>query len=1103
MTTFDILDRRLDIHRHYLLEASAGTGKTFSIENIVVRLLIEGDALPLEKILVVTYTRAATRDLKIRIRANIEKALAALNGQTEQVPDYLQAIQESGDVETAIRRLDEALFCFDRAQISTIHGFCARMLRDHVFESDLGLEVPGADENLPNTELLRVIKDFFRTEVRPETYSPAQLGIVLGAHKGQLENLENAILRVVKSGCQIAKTPGFTHYFEHFVNVMKGLKHRSDFIIEDFHAQAGSFKVLKVDASERTARLERFAKLFEKETWQPSDFDQLIRYGLYYVEALDPSLLKTKAKQVGREALHYPDLVELLRQQLYPIVKEARHYGMIFARMCHECQQMVVKYLTEEEKVRPDDFLQNMWKGLQNPEFVDKVRAKYQAAIIDEFQDTDPIQWQIFKKLFLDWGHLYLVGDPKQSIYAFRQADIYTYLSAAKSLGADHRASLDTNYRSVPSLIKSLNILFSVPDLISLPKIGESLPYPEVKACEAITEKAFSDSLGTLHFFIAESENPKKFNLIQMETDFFFPFILQEIQRLHEKDGIAFHQFAILVRDKAQANRMGNYLKEHGMPAALQKNSGLAESSALPAMKELIKAVLHPRNDSLLKTTLGSQIFGWTHDQIRSLEQHEKLEEVLAQFYEWRRQLFDHGFAGFYQSLMHVVAVGLLSQQDGLAFYQDLSHIAELIMEQQSKTQAFPERLLEFLDDFETMETNDEDRIKRKIDPDRKAIQIQTLHSSKGLEYDVVFALGLINRVRGPDDLIPDENQVLTPVIDEQSAFYQKYCQEVDAEKMRQFYVAMTRAKYRLYAPAILGVKSGEPGTASPMELYLEKLDKPLYEFLDCAHIAYTRVNDQAFEKSEKNELNFVELHPPSLIEVPGKPLFVHSFTHLAKRTSFDIHQTISPPHDFNVIDKTPHNMPSGSQTGTILHEILEDISFEKLHDIPVIVAKHVAGTEFVGWEAVFIQIVRNVLQVSLNDGQHSFSLCEIDPTRLYKETEFLYPCDVGFIKGVMDLIFEHNGKYYLLDWKSNWLGPGIESYGREAMEAAMREHDYFLQGALYTEALKRFLRIVDDREFEECFGGIYYLFLRGIDLDVNAGTGVMHFQPHACPIGK
>ena len=182
---FNVLDRSLEIHRSYLLEASAGTGKTFSIQNLVVRLLMEPEGeegpLLLDKILVVTFTRAAARDLKIRIRKNIEEALIGLDGEdgheAAKIPDYLKACREKGEqaVHLAKKRLRQALFLFDQAQIFTIHAFCARMLRQFSMESDTGLHMPPGDKPLPQSELFAIVRDFFRTEIRKEKFSPSQL----------------------------------------------------------------------------------------------------------------------------------------------------------------------------------------------------------------------------------------------------------------------------------------------------------------------------------------------------------------------------------------------------------------------------------------------------------------------------------------------------------------------------------------------------------------------------------------------------------------------------------------------------------------------------------------------------------------------------------------------------------------------------------------------------------------------------------------------------------------------------------------------------------------------------------------------------------------
>ena len=172
MTQFDVLDRNLNLKQNYLLEASAGTGKTFSIENIVVRLLVE-EEIPLDQILVVTFTRAATRDLKLRIRQNINFVLECLENETENVPDFIQSYLEkdSSELYRIQKKLKKALLCFDQAQIFTIHGFCAKMLREHLFESDIATGTLDTEESIARSEVIRVIRDFFRTEIRPGRYS--------------------------------------------------------------------------------------------------------------------------------------------------------------------------------------------------------------------------------------------------------------------------------------------------------------------------------------------------------------------------------------------------------------------------------------------------------------------------------------------------------------------------------------------------------------------------------------------------------------------------------------------------------------------------------------------------------------------------------------------------------------------------------------------------------------------------------------------------------------------------------------------------------------------------------------------------------------------
>ncbi len=313
MKSFDILKRKEEIFSSKLLEASAGTGKTFTIEHLVTRLLIEKQ-LRLSQILTVTFTRAAARDLRVRIRSCIENGISALKNNTEEAPDYLKAIL---DKEQALTSLTEALFCFDEAQIFTIHGFCARALKEFSLEGNISLGSLG-NENNSNKEIIRnVIKDYFRS--------------------GQ---------------------------------VLKDLGK------ENFDALMEIYKL-------------NYSKL-EKEL----------------------------AKEIDKKIEFDPSATDL------------------FTIVAMKCQRMLKQHLAEKEILGPDEWLKAMSEAVKNREFRHKLQSKFQAVVVDEFQDTDPEQWVIFETLFLDQEFpcpLYLVGDPKQSIYFFRQAR-YLYLLEGRTV---------------------------------------------------------------------------------------------------------------------------------------------------------------------------------------------------------------------------------------------------------------------------------------------------------------------------------------------------------------------------------------------------------------------------------------------------------------------------------------------------------------------------------------------------------------------------------------------------------------------------------------------------------------------------------------------
>lgn len=1104
---FNILSKEQSVYQNYILEASAGTGKTFSIENIVVRLLIENnqdkEPLLLEKILLVTFTNESTRDLKKRVRLNIEKALGLLRKPSSVPADHFLApfIADELKTQKAIKRLEQALFTFDQAQIFTIHSFCMRMLSENLFEGNLGID--SADRQISKKELKEIIHNVLLTEVREIAFSPAQLNIVF---KNDLIALEKKLLEIILKGIPIQRTADFEdslHYFNtRIIPIIEQQKYTSEKLIEDFEKYGSIYK----DMNKKLPYFMKFASLLGKCEWKEEDLDFLSDH---------KNLKLEKKARPGSPALHYPGFLEFYAQTIEPFAVETYSSAAIFVRLAALCQKIVFKHIREEEKLTFDSYLQAMLDGLKNEAFLEQVRMKYDAAIIDEFQDTDITQWEIFKQAFFCHGkYLFLVGDPKQSIYAFRHADIYTYLAAKETLGQEAYATLNTNRRSQPSFVRALNFLFSqAPYSIQLPKKGGHLEYLQVDYDPAIEEKKFSDAWGSIHFSVAVVD---KFSRETFDQYYYCPFMVNEIERLHLIDGVEYSRFAILVADRYQAQLIGNYLKKQAIPYAIQRTENLADSSAVPSLIELLRAMIHPSDESALKIALGGKIIGWTLQDVLKLADLLLYESVLAKFYQLRKILLQKGFICFFQQLLQTVwplkegttEEQLLCQINGLDFLLELKQIAELLLEVQAEQALSPEALVQFLERLPELQDQQDARLHKRVDSSLDAVQILTIHTSKGLEFDIVFAPGVIKRTSEPNAFVTVEEsgeQKIIPVIRKEDLMYATHCEEIDAEKIRQLYVAMTRAKWRLYLPVVKEskLKSIDPGRASMMELFLSRLGQgeisyqEIYERIvswdeslltevlrkaDCVSISVGSLEYKVV-KGEKNLVSEIPLlKEPKEIEIRSEEGFIHSFSSLAQgsQTALDVPKEESE-------ELTIHTLPLGSDTGTLLHTMLEHLDFsmvqgmssaEELHSF---VQPYIEGTMYVKWKEPIAELLFNVLRSEIVVDGERLRLCELSKDQIYREMEFLYLSEKhGYLKGVIDLIFKWGDRYYLLDWKSNWLGGKDGSYGQESLIRAMGAHDYYLQAEIYRDALEKYLRVVEPRPFSECYGGMVYYFLRG-----------------------
>jgi exodeoxyribonuclease V beta subunit len=944
VNSFDILSKETPLPSRLFLEASAGTGKTFTIEHLVVRLLRE-TSITLSEIVIVTFTRAATRELKDRIRLNLEQS-----------------------------HMDETLNNFDSAQIFTIHGFCSHLLKHFAFEAGATLHL----SEWTRQEELWEIKQFLREQ---NVLSPGQIQRLLSSYRFDISRLEQALIRSSEKPVPLEKPiPSF-----------KGV---SPFpVASEFEEVRSSYK--KMTSEEFTQQAQELEEALYKGEISPALWDRWITAPSFFLDNLQTSQLKVRAKATASLQL------ASLRELIVPTLETAQNPQHIFSKLCFAWNAHRKIISEKQGKITPDDLLKITASKLSEPSFVQAVRKKYKAAIVDEFQDTDPLQWEIFRTLFIEDPSklVYLVGDPKQSIYAFRLADIYTFLEAAKSFGIEQKAVLLKNFRSTSGLLTEINKLLCKTPWMDLPKHNRFLDVPEAIAAH--------DGEGYLTFMVAEGEKGRssRFPTTDMEETQLLPFIVEEIQ----KNNLDPSTVAILVKDRYQAERVRLFLERWKIPATLARSTPLGASPVIEFLEEMADATLELTPTAIKKFLLGP---------FASIPCHELTPDRVFQAKEKLTALRDlwmsDGFATFFAALLN-------TSFGPQTFYDDdLLELTQKILFIHQ-----PHELKELLAEIKLFETKD------RLSSQSHGIQIMTTHASKGLEFETVFALGLASRA--PDQDLPEE-----------------HLKELDAEKMRQFYVAITRAEKRLYIPIAreLPTPSFSLGEGSPVELFLSKANPDLSTFTQ-EFLQGRTFHLQLAEEPEK-----IAPPPPILFQDPFPSRYMQSFSSLAQET-------------FSPAKGETQGIESGAETGLIVHRILERY-FNQEGDLELLILQETKRTPLSSKAGTLLNLLQKTLSLSLGN----FSLNDISLDRVQTEMEFLYTTPQGWMKGYIDLCLEHEGKLYVVDWKTNLL----ENTDPATVADIMKSHDYYLQGKIYSEAMQKYLS-----QFPHLtFGGVYFVFIRG-----------------------
>lgn len=1094
MREFNCLSEEHYHHPFLFLEASAGSGKTFAIENLFVRSLLGFDRPPvsIDKIAILTFTNAATKELKSRIYEGLLNALHHLMAKIDSKYEYLNVLIQKGETERGIALLRRAIQEMQEVNIFTIHGFCLKLLAMFPLESKAFIDSEeGARERLET-----ILLDELRA-LSEEVIHPIQMTILLKFYQKNIGQILVKIEGLIHSHLKIKGGIPFKELSFQFSRAISLLKNY-DFekVYKDLLEYGRVYnKILNKDKELIPSFGKQLKLLIDGaplEEFLPCD-------ELFFEMIKEENKKKRETKEL---ALTYPDLVDYLQKEVLGLINAAKEPEAILLSIAQISREKILKATHLRPYIFPDALLSYTLLCLEKGEFLKKIRAQFTVAIIDEFQDTDSHQWAIFKKLFVDHHpNLSLfatVGDPKQSIYSFRGADLATYLEAKKTLGEEAYRVLTKNYRSSGPLVDLFNVLFEGES--SLFSFDHSLSYIPSKA--TTKEEKLEPSL-VVSVYRQEESRSKIVPSLLLEEERIFPFIAKEIATLKAK-GVSLSEMVILVKDRHQARRVFSHLYKIGIAANLAKSSSIVETEGFFLMTLFIRALSHANDDKALKNFLCHPTIGLG------------LEEKWHLHFLSLKELYTKGgIASVLDTLYRIENGYFLScflHGKDLSLYSDMQKLTELLINFEFKEGKSLLKLSRYLERLKGENSEHSPLVKRELIAEEEAISIMTVHASKGLEFRAVFALGVSSRFMEIDELIKvkDEGDFYQVMTKREGARFLKEVQMRQAgEKMRLFYVALTRAKEKAYLFLILkeGEKESSWQRASPLELFFAKKfakDRSEEAFIESFNEQNREKIENYLKKLQETfslETIFVgekfpveySVYPKHSVIPPLREVTINAKERSCLSFSL-LHETEEKEGaaPLNLISKAALNitpsLPMGSKVGTLLHEMIE-IVMSKGHSIEETVSRLSPYTPLEGYEEEVKALLKALFKMEIIEG---LPLSEITRDRMLHETSFCYANVDHEMRGFIDCIFEHRDKIYLIDWKSNFLGEKGENYEKEALIKEMAKQGYDLQASIYKEALKRYLGLCDDALFEERFGGAIYVFLRGALFN----KGILHFMP-------
>ncbi|MCR9185682.1 MAG: exodeoxyribonuclease V subunit beta [Halieaceae bacterium] len=1119
----------LPLQGRQLIEASAGTGKTFNIARLFLRLLVERE-LPVQQILVMTFTRAATAELKARLAQAINSALEGWGaGSSEPFFAHLHAQQPAARARALLRR---ALLEMDEAAIFTIHGFCKRALTQQAFRS--GISFHADMEAQTRSLILEALQDWYRQQSQEAGFVD-----LYGLWSGP-EAFFASWGRVI-AGTEPVQAPAMPD----LGSVWRDLRAAWSEESKAFHDLDVAKRRSAHTRAEAEAVLDALSTALEAD-WQAAPMVQL-------ASMLAPkTYVNTDAKQKRMPALY------ALMQQLPAALRAHRaalaQAGIDFAR------KHLAAAKDRLDQLDFSDLVSRLWLRLQDaqhgPALAAALLQQYPVALVDEFQDTDPEQYDILNAIYRSDLQpaplLCMIGDPKQAIYGFRGGDVFAYLQARED--ADAQWVMDTNYRSTADVIRGYNRLFYGRELAAASGaevFGFGIDYHPVQAGRAelagledpAPRGSFQWCLLPLDPALAGADK-RGAGYTRAGQQHLARWSAREIARLLGEarvDGAALSpaDIAILVRDRFEATEMQNALREVGLDAVyLSASDNVFNSEEAASLQQALQGILHLEDDQLLVAALATPWLGYDTAALHALRQDEhRWAAACAELAALRQQWFGQGFMkmalGLYQRhLQPLPARHERTLTNGL-------HLLELL-QAASQHHRQPEALLHW---FATARLEAEGSTgteiqQLRLESDGTLIRLVTLHGAKGLEYPVVFLPFVsygrdegrqrpgIVRYHQRDDF--SARHALEPT--EQELAY--YREEQAAEDIRLLYVGATRGVRRVYlmAAAFTSLRTS-PLARCLSAVSWEALQNQVEGMVaagDCMSLLLDApASSPAVAAAAAPAAALTPAHFTGRIE---RDWWLSSFSALTRNVR---HGGLSTPdRDGAAAPLADPAAPAsgelrfalrrGAEAGNLLHDVLEHLDFQHPDfEQALDQAERRYPNLLLGqadWRTALTQWVTQQLAAPLPSGArladlaHHSTLREVefyfpmqgtaDPDALgrilvrhRKGSEAPLPAPVrlkGMMHGYIDLVYGWEGRYYVVDYKSTFLGSRLGDYNAAALAADVQHNVYDLQYLLYTLALHRYLRTrLPDYDPAQHLGGVHYLYLRG--LHPQGDTGIYH----------